>query len=249
MSLRTLVAMQDSVKRMLWSAAVERDLRCMDDSELFQTSAITRMAGRNVHVWLGKRFDDTLRQDVLRPEIQDDFMSHPLNPARHRGVDPLVMNNLMRALLPPVSDYIVSPDDQRLRGLLVQYHISCNLESFGLYMGDLYLLHSVTGAVVSGEFVDCLLGHRPLSHRVDFYCARGEFVSVAKYLNYACGYCNQVSAFVFEGSGIRCEMVLQNAEGSEVRLVQSNSENPLHIVPGSVIAGPALLLQKEISTD
>ncbi|KAK7030524.1 hypothetical protein R3P38DRAFT_2774504 [Favolaschia claudopus] len=237
---RPLIAMQASVKRMLWNDSVELYLRRMDNDELFQTSLTGRMAGRNVHIFLGMRFDDAVRRDLRYPEMQEGIIRHPLNDRYDGGQitsDTLIY--LMIRLLPPHSPTALSPDDAQLRGLIVQYRLSRILESFGIYFGDIFLLHALTGTLVSGEAVEALLNDRVLPHRIDFYCAKRQLFKVAKFLNFACGFSTQMSSVMFTEGIIRCEMVLCNEQGAQIRIVQSNSDNPLHVIPGSAIAGQA----------
>ncbi|KAK7008130.1 hypothetical protein R3P38DRAFT_3211781 [Favolaschia claudopus] len=55
-----LFAMRISVGRMLYDATVDDCLRQMDCHELFATALASRMAGENVHIFIGRTIDEVM---------------------------------------------------------------------------------------------------------------------------------------------------------------------------------------------
>ncbi|KAJ7109682.1 hypothetical protein C8R43DRAFT_1139633 [Mycena crocata] len=222
-----------TVGRMKWCPLVDDTLQKMDAEQLMRASLRTRLSTNNVKEFMRRTVDENLQQEMQGASGLEGF---------HLGADdvlanldrPIVLNILNRLLL---ADRVrfgqTSRHNHHLCSVVLQSMISDVLTRFGMRYGDIKLLQSATGTLISGSTVAALV-HTPFNpNDIDFYCAGRRSYYVVHYLMAVVGL--EFGDFVARDDYENCNWIrgvwwLRSPGGGKVNVIETYSDNPLSAV-------------------
>ncbi|KAK7020013.1 hypothetical protein R3P38DRAFT_3198558 [Favolaschia claudopus] len=221
-----LLAMQDTIKRVLWSETVHNYLRQMDYNQLFSTSLRSRMAAKNVSRFMVKTVDEHFADQI--PELEERVAKHRTNPNCERTHDGFV--SVLQRLMQFTGRELGS-EDVYLRASLLQYMTSHLLSKFGLHYGDVKLMQAATNTFISGSFVAALI-HRSFSpNDLDLFCGRDKTRCIVRYFEHLD--LTVLSADLHEYSslpGIRQVTRVNSPGGGVINIIEAHSDSAINLI-------------------
>ncbi|KAK7050192.1 hypothetical protein R3P38DRAFT_2763248 [Favolaschia claudopus] len=225
-SIGELLAMQDTIKRVLWSDTVHNYLRQMDYNQLFTTALRSRMAAKNVSRFMTETVDEHFAKQI--PQIEELVATHRTNPncERDHAGFVSVFQRLMQ-----FSGRDLGSEDLYLRACLLQYMTADLLSQFGLQYGDVKLMQAATNTFISGSFVAALT-HRPFSpNDLDFFCGRDKTRCILRYLEHLDFAVDSEELHDYASlPGIRRITRLNSPRGSLINIIESHSDSAIGVI-------------------
>ncbi|KAK7002266.1 hypothetical protein R3P38DRAFT_3215418 [Favolaschia claudopus] len=226
-------------------APVDDSLARLNCIQLFDAALrSTGLAASNVHNFLGRHVDEPIACGQAKPVVQDALRTYHQRVFRTPVSSRVVISGYISALA-LTGEKNRTLEDDLLLPLLLQYSISRLLQPFGLYYGDLVLLHAATGTVVCGQLLDALLDYRVKVDCLDFYCGYGAESRVRSYLMNVAKF--KLRGIKTEGNptGVALVVGLEHRSGVKIRIFQVAMLSPVQAVfPSPAVIGTNIVLKR-----